>query len=53
MCVYDDVEGWNKTILAMGLGESLIHHMTSDYYITVPSEMIVYGSGGSANWHRY
>ncbi len=48
MCVYDDVEGWN-TLPYMGLGEFYCDYGDYDYYITVPAEMIVYGSGDLQN----
>ncbi len=48
MCVYDDVEGWN-TLPYLGLGEFYCEYGDYDYYITAPSEMIVYGSGDLQN----
>jgi len=48
MCVYDDVEGWN-TLPYMGLGEFYCDYGNYDYYVTAPSEMIVYGSGDLQN----
>jgi hypothetical protein len=48
MCVYDDVEGWN-TLPYLGLGEFYCDYGNYDYYITAPSEMIVYGSGELQN----
>jgi hypothetical protein len=48
ICVYDDVEGWN-TLPYMGLGEFYCDYGDYDYYITAPSEMIVYGSGDLQN----
>ncbi len=48
MCVYDDVEGWN-TLPYMGLGEFYCEYGDFEYFITVPSEMIVYGSGDLQN----
>ena len=48
MCVYDDVEGWN-TLPYLGLGEFYCDYGNYDYYITAPSEMIVYGSGDLQN----
>jgi hypothetical protein len=48
ICVYDDVEGWN-TLPYMGLGEFYCDYGNFDYYITAPSEMIVYGSGDLQN----
>ena len=48
MCVYDDVEGWN-TLPYMGFGEFYCDYGNYDYYITAPSEMIIYGSGDLQN----
>ena len=48
MCVYDDVEGWN-TLPYMGLGEFYCDYGNFDYYITAPSNLIVYGSGDLQN----
>ncbi len=48
MCVYDDVEGWN-TLPYMGLGEFYSDYGDYEYYVTAPSEMIVYGSGDLQN----
>jgi hypothetical protein len=48
MCVYVDVEGWN-TLPYMGLGEFYCDYGNYDYYITAPSEMIVYVSGDLQN----
>ncbi|MCB8994614.1 MAG: M1 family metallopeptidase [Bacteroidales bacterium] len=48
MCVYDDVEGWN-TLPYMGVGEFYCEYGNFDYYITAPSDMIVYGSGDLQN----
>jgi len=48
MCVYDDVEGWN-TLPYLGGGEFYCDYGNYDYYITAPSEMIVYGSGDLQN----
>jgi hypothetical protein len=48
MCVYDDVEGWNS-LPYMGLGEFYCDYGNYEYYITAPSEMIVYGSGDLQN----
>lgn len=44
MCVYDDIKGWN-TLPYMGLGEFYLEYGDFDYYVTVPSTMIVAGSG--------
>jgi Peptidase family M1 domain len=51
MCVYDDVEGWN-TLPYMGLGEFYCEYGNFDYYVTVPSDMIVAGSGVLQNPNR-
>jgi hypothetical protein len=48
MCVYDDVEGWN-TLPYMGLGEFYCDYGNYDYYITAPSDMVIYGSGDLQN----
>ncbi len=48
MCVYDDVQGWN-TLPYMGLGEFYCEYGDFDYYVTVPADMIVYGSGDLQN----
>ncbi|MGZ3764866.1 MAG: M1 family metallopeptidase [Mucilaginibacter sp.] len=48
MCVYDDVEGWN-TLPYMGQGEFYCEYGDYDYYITVPADMIVAGSGDLQN----
>ncbi|MEO5501665.1 MAG: M1 family metallopeptidase [Ginsengibacter sp.] len=48
MCVYDDVQGWN-TDPYLGGGEFYCDYGNYDYYITAPSEMIVYGSGDLQN----
>jgi len=48
MCVYDDVEGWN-TLPYMGLGEFYCDYGNYEYYITAPSDLIVYGSGDLQN----
>lgn len=48
MCVYDEVKGWN-TLPYMGLGEFYCDYGDFDYYITVPADMIVAGSGDLQN----
>lgn len=48
MCVYDDVEGWN-TLPYMGLGEFYCEYGNFDYYITLPADMLVFGSGDLQN----
>lgn len=44
MCVFDDIHGWS-TLPYMGLGEFYCEYGNFDYYITVPADMIVAGSG--------
>lgn len=44
MCVYDDIVGWN-TVPYTGLGEFYLEYGDFDYYVTVPADMIVAGSG--------
>jgi hypothetical protein len=48
MCVYDDQRAWN-TLPYMGDGEFYCEYGDIDYYITVPSDMIVAGSGDLQN----
>ncbi len=48
MCVYDDIHGWS-TLPYMGLGEFYCEYGNFDYYITVPADMIVAGSGDLQN----
>lgn len=48
MCVYDAVKGWN-TLPYMGLGEFYCEYGNFDYYVTVPADMIVAGSGDLQN----
>ncbi len=48
MCVYDDIEGWN-TLPYIGTGEFYCEYGDFDYFITVPSDMIVMGSGDLQN----
>ena len=48
MCVYDEVEGWN-TLPYLGQGEFYCDFGDFNYYITAPSDMIVYGSGDLQN----
>jgi hypothetical protein len=47
MCVYDDLRGWD-TLPYIG-SEFYLEYGNFDYYLTVPSEMIVVGSGGLVN----
>lgn len=44
MCVYDDVTGWN-TLPYLGTGEFYCEYGNFDYYVTVPANQIVVGSG--------
>ena len=48
MCVYDDINGWN-TLPYMGLGEFYCEYGNFDFFITVPSDMIVAASGDLQN----
>ncbi len=48
MCVYDDLEGWS-TLPFLGSGEFYCEYGDFDYTITVPSGMIVAGSGELQN----
>lgn len=48
MCVYDDLEGWS-TLPFLGSGEFYCEYGDFDYSITVPSDMIVAGSGELQN----
>lgn len=47
MCVYDDLRGWD-TLPYIG-SEFYLEYGHFDYYVTVPSEMIVAGSGELMN----
>ena len=47
MCVYDDLRGWD-TLPYIG-AEFYLEYGHFDYYVTVPSEMIVAGSGELMN----
>ena len=47
MCVYDDLRGWD-TLPFIG-NEFYLEYGHFDYYVTVPSEMIVAGSGELVN----
>ena len=47
MCVYDDLHGWD-TLPYIG-SEFYLEYGHFDYYVTVPSEMIVAGSGELVN----
>lgn len=47
MCVYDDLRGWD-TLPYIG-SEFYLEYGHFDYYVTVPSEMIVAGSGDLVN----
>lgn len=48
MSVFDEVEGWN-TMPYQGAGEFYLEYGDFDYNITVPSNMIVVGSGELEN----
>lgn len=48
MCVYDDVIGWN-TLPYLGSGEFYCEYGNFDYYINVPADQIVVGSGKLVN----
>ncbi len=48
MCVYDDLEGWS-TLPFLGSGEFYCEYGDFDYTVTVPSGMIVAGSGELQN----
>ena len=50
MCVYDDLRGWD-TLPYIG-SEFYLEYGHFDYYVTVPSEMIVAGSGELVNANR-
>jgi hypothetical protein len=47
MCVYDDLRGWD-TLPYIG-SEFYLEYGSFDYYLSVPSEMIVAGSGELVN----
>ena len=48
MCVYDDVIGWN-TLPYLGAGEFYCEYGNYDYYVNVPADQIVVGSGELVN----
>lgn len=48
MCVYDDLHGWD-TLPFLGSGEFYCEYGDFDYTVTVPSGMIVAGSGELQN----
>jgi len=48
MCVYDDSHGWD-TLPFLGSGEFYCEYGDIDYTVTVPSDMIVAGSGELLN----
>lgn len=48
MCVYDDIQGWN-TLPYLGQGEFYLEYGDIEYTITLPSDMIVGGSGELQN----
>jgi hypothetical protein len=48
MCVYDDTRGWD-TLPFLGAGEFYCEYGDIDYSVTLPSDMIVAGSGELLN----
>lgn len=48
MCVYDDLEGWS-TLPFLGSGEFYCEYGDFDYTVTVPTGMVVAGSGELQN----
>ena len=48
MEVYDDLEGWN-TLPYLGAGEFYLDYGNFDYYVTVPANQVVAGSGQLQN----
>lgn len=48
LCVYDDSSGWD-TLPFLGPGEFYLEYGNIDYQVTVPSDMIVAGSGELVN----
>ncbi len=48
MCVYDDLHGWD-TLPYLGSGEFYLEYGSFDYFVTVPSAMLVAGSGELMN----
>src|SRR5215217_1372964 len=48
MAVYDDIQGWN-TLPYLGAGEFYLEYGDIEYSITVPSNLIVVGSGELQN----
>lgn len=48
MCVYDDLVGWN-TLPFVGSGEMYMDYGNIDYTLTVPSGLLVVGSGALQN----
>lgn len=48
MCVYDDIQGWN-TLPYLGAGEFYLEYGDIEFNLTVPSDMIVAGSGELQN----
>jgi hypothetical protein len=51
MEVYDDIIGWN-TLPYLGMGEFYLDYGNFDYYVTVPHDQIVVGSGVLQNPHQ-
>lgn len=48
MAVYDDIQGWN-TLPYLGQGEFYLEYGDFEYMVTVPSNMIIAGSGELQN----
>jgi len=48
MCVYDDLRGWNS-LPFLGSGEFFCEYGDFEYSVTVPTGVIVAGSGGMQN----
>jgi len=48
MCVYDDTHGWD-TLPFLGSGEFYLEYGDIDYFVTLPADMIVAGSGELVN----
>src|SRR5215203_1419661 len=48
MAVYDDIQGWN-TLPYLGAGEFYLEYGDIEYSVTVPSNLIVVGSGELQN----
>ncbi|MGI8599808.1 MAG: M1 family metallopeptidase [Chitinophagaceae bacterium] len=48
MCVYDDNVGWN-TLPYLGQGEFYCNYGDYEYFITAPSDLLIFGSGDLQN----